>query len=194
MKYTCTLLPVYLLLLVFLFAQGSNCLTSHVLPLDGQFHDYTISSTTGDAMHCTNLSSIYDGTGRLTIFSFTPTSTTCVLVNVATSNHQPAEVLLFGTCSGGGNLANNSWDEASSICFNDGTGLWAPSKSFTFLPGTTYYLRVWTPGPGTIAMSANTYAPPNNSCSGATFIGTIPVTDNNACHKPSAEVTLERVL
>jgi hypothetical protein len=42
-------------------------------------------------------------------------------------------------------------------------------------------------------MCANTYNPPNNFCSGATLIGTIPVTDNNACHKPSSEVSIESI-
>ncbi|HEV8284542.1 MAG TPA: T9SS type A sorting domain-containing protein [Chitinophagaceae bacterium] len=193
MKYTGILLPVYLLLLpAFLFAQtGSTCSAPYVIPLDNQCHDYTISATTGTTIHCTGVIPGYSGTGRLTIFSFTTNATaSCVLINLTTSGGQPAEVLFYEGC-GGGSLHENDRDDYSSVCFNDGTGLWAPSETFTLASNTTYYLRVWTPGSGTITMCAKSYDPPNNNCTGATPIGSTPVTDNNACHKPAQGIAPE---
>jgi len=174
------------------FAQGTSCNNSDVLTLDGVCRDYTISATTGSAIHCTT--GIYTGTGRLTIFSFTTNAAAaCVLIHLTTSGAQPAEVTLWTKCTSGGagNLQND--DPASSICFDDGTGDWAPCETLVLLPSTVYYLRVWTPGPGTINMCAKHYNPPNNTCAGATPIGTTPIVDNNACNKGSTEVLPEQL-
>jgi len=59
----------------------------------------------------------------------------------------------------------------------------------TLLPNTTYYLRVWTPNAGTLTMSATNYPPPNTLCNGASWISEDARSDNNACAKPSTEVT-----
>ena len=168
------------------FSQGNSCSTPYSLTLDGVSRDYSITSLTGLALHCTN--SIYVGTGHITIFSFTTNaSASCVLIDLTTSGLQPAEALLYNKCSGGGALQN--LETASSVCFDDGTGLWAPSETLVLMPNHLYFLRVWTPGTGTLTLSAKNYDPPNNTCAGATVIGTTPVADNNACHKPSTEVT-----
>jgi hypothetical protein len=48
---------------------------------------------------------------------------------------------------------------------------------------------VWTAAAGTITMSATNYPPPNNLCTGASWISEDITKDNNACAKPSTEVT-----
>ena len=172
-------------------AQGDDCNNPYSLTLDGVCRSYTISSTADVALHCTN-STYYSGTGRTTIFSFKTNATaSCVLINLTTSGNQPAEVMIYETCTGGGSLHTPLL--TSSVCFDDGTGLWAPCETEVLLANTTYFLRVWTPGSGTLTMCAKNYDPPNNFCSGATPIGAIPITDNNACNKGSTEVLPEQL-
>src|SRR5689334_15129364 len=167
-------------------SQGTSCSSPYTLISDAVCRDYTISSLTGTAQHCTVPA--YSGTGRVTIFSFTTNNSgACVLVNLTTSGSQAAEVTLYTKCSGGGSLQNLA--ATSSVCFDDGAGLWAPCETLTLQANTTYFLRIWTPGPGTLTLCTRNYDPPNNSCAGATPVGNTPVYDNNACHKPSAEVT-----
>jgi hypothetical protein len=179
------------------FAQGTSCNNSHVLTLDGVCRDYTISTSTGTADHCSTSpygGALYTGTGRITIFSFTTNASgSCVLIDLTTSGGQAAEVTLWAKCTSGGagNLQNP--EDPSSICFNDGTGLWAPHQNLILAASTTYFLRVWTPGPGTITMCARNYTPPNSLCSGATAIGPTPIPDNNACHKGTTEVLPEHL-
>jgi hypothetical protein len=168
------------------FSQGTGCTTPFVLIPDAVCRTYTLASVNGSAIHCNT--SIYTGTGYVTIFSFTTNASgDCVLINLTTSGNQPAEVTLFDKCSGGGALQNQ--EATSSVCFDDGTGLWAPCETVTLIGSKTYFLRIWTPGPGTITLCTKNYTPPNNTCSGATLIGSVPVTDNNACHKPGTGVT-----
>jgi hypothetical protein len=174
------------------FGQGTSCNNSLALTLDGVCRDYTISTSTGSATHCSG--ALYSGTGRYTFFTFiTNGSGSCVLINLTTSSGQAAEVTLWTKCTSGGagNLQNP--EDPSSVCFNDGTGFWAPHQSLTLLANTTYYLRVWTPGPGTLTMCAKSYAPPNNTCAGATAISSTPLLDNNSCNKPSTEVLPENL-
>jgi hypothetical protein len=171
---------------IFAQGQGASCNTPHVLTLDSVSRDFSVSPTSGNAAEC---SSGFSGSGKITVFSFTTNgSGSCVLVHIATSAPvQPAEVSLYTGCGGTGTC--QGLQTGSSVCFVDGTGYWAPSQILTLLPNTTYYLRVWTPAAGTITMSAQNYPPPNNLCSGATWISTTATDDNNACEKPSTEVT-----
>jgi len=167
-------------------SQGASCSSPYVLIQDGVCRDYAITSLTGTAQHCTD--ALYSGTGHVSIFSFTTNNVgACVLVNLTTSGLQAAEVTLYSKCSGGGALQN--LQATSSVCFNDGTGFWAPCETLTLAANTTYFLRIWTPGTGTLTLCTKNYNPPNSTCSGATPVGNTPVYDNNACHKPSAEVT-----
>jgi hypothetical protein len=167
-------------------SQGTGCSNPYVLSTDAVCRNYTISAVTGTAAHCTDLT--YLGIGRLTFFSFTTDNTgNCVLINLTSSGYQNVEVMLYAKCSGGGALQNV--ETSSSVCFNDGTGLWAPCETLALSPNTTYFLRVWTPGSGTLTLCARNYPPPNNTCEGATPIGGTPVSDNNACHKPGTGVT-----
>ena len=78
---------------------------------------------------------------------------------------------------------------ASSMCFDDGQGLWAPAHSYTLLPNTTYHLRIKTTTAGSITICAQHYTPPNDDCAGALAIGPTPVPDNNSCHKAGPVVT-----
>lgn len=170
----------------FAYSQGASCSSPHVLALDIISRNFSVSPTSGNAAEC---SSGFSGSGKITIFSFTTdASGSCVLVHIATSAPvQAAEVSLYTGCGGTGTC--QGLQTGSSVCFVDGTGYWAPSQTLTLLPNTTYYLRVWTPAAGTITMSARNYPPPNNLCSGASYIGPTATSDNNACAKPSTEVT-----
>ena len=169
-------------------AQGTSCSSPYDLVLDDVCRDYTISSTTGTALYCTDVA--YTTTGRITIFSFTP-SASCVLINMTVSGDQPTEVLLYSGCTGGGGL--QSQQPTSSMCFNTGQGLWAPAETLILTAGHTYYLRVWTPGTGTINMCAKNYDPPNDDCTGSTPIGPGPLSDNNACAKPGPGVVASQL-
>ena len=170
----------------YVYSQGASCNNPHVLALDTVSRNFTCSPTSGNAAEC---SSGFSGNGKITIFSFTTNASgSCVLVHVASSAPvQPVEVSLYTGCGGTG--ACSGLQTGSSVCFVDGTGYWAPSQTLTLSPNTTYYLRVWTPGAGTITMSARNYPPANNLCSGASWISPDATDDNNACAKASTEVT-----
>lgn len=168
------------------FGQGAGCNNPHVLALDSVSRNFSVSPTSGNSAEC---GSGFSGSGKITVFSFTTNASgSCVLVHIATSAPvQVAEVALYSGCGGTGTC--QGLQTGSSVCFVDGTGYWAPSQTLTLLPNTTYYLRVWTPAAGTLTMSAINYSPPNNLCSGASWISTNATDDNNACAKPSTEVT-----
>lgn len=167
------------------FAQGTSCLSPFSLILDSVSRNYTISSSNGNSSHCT--APEFSGTGKITVFTITTNaSASCVLLNLSTSPVQAAEVTFYTGCSGGGNCQGPV--DANAVCFSDGAGYWAPAESYTLSPNTTYYLRIWTPGTGTLTLSATHYTPPNNLCSGATNISPVATNDNNACNKPSTEV------
>ena len=170
----------------YLYPQGASCNNPHVLALDTVSRNFTCSPTSGNAAEC---SSGFSGNGKITIFSFTTNAAgSCVLVHVASSAPvQPVEIALYTGCGGTGSCSG--LQTGSSVCFVDGTGYWAPSQTLTLSPNTTYYLRVWTPGAGTLTMSARNYPPPNNLCSGASWISPDATSDNNACVKASTEVT-----
>jgi hypothetical protein len=186
--------PVKFVILVMLcaisaqaFGQGASCTNPHVMTLDTVSRNYTVSPTSGNAAHCNSAG--FSGTGKITIFRFTTdASASCVLVHVNTSAPvQPVEIALYTGCGGSG--AVSGLQSTSSVCFSDGVGYWAPFEQLVLTPNTTYYLRVWTPAAGTLTMSARNYPPPNNLCSGATYISTTPTTDQNSCNKASTEVT-----
>lgn len=178
------ILVMLCLISAYAFPQGASCNNPHILALDSVSRNFSVSPTSGNAAEC---SSGFSGNGKITVFSFTTNgSGSCVLVHIATSAPvQVAEVAMYSGCSGGN---FQGLQTGSSVCFVDGTGYWAPKEILTLLPNTTYYLRVWTPGAGTLTMSAINYTPPNNLCSGATWISPAPTDDNNACAKPSTEV------
>jgi len=171
----------------FAFSQGASCTNPHVMTLDSISRNYTISPTSGNAAHCNTAE--FNGTGKITIFRFTTdASASCVLVHVSSSAPvQPVEIAMYTGCGGSG--ACSGLQSTSSVCFSDGVGYWAPFEQYVLAPNTTYYLRVWTPAAGTLTMSARNYPPPNNLCSGATYISTTPTTDQNSCNKASTEVT-----
>lgn len=156
-------------------AQGATCATAIPLILDDVCRDYTTSSSTGGALVCS-----YSLNTPITYFSFTTNAAAePVLLDITAPGGQPCEVVMYnGTSCSGGNL-----NSASSICFDDGEGLWSVSETYTLAPNTTYTLRIRTTIAGTITICGKYYTPPNDDCSGAFEIGPIPITDNNACHK-----------
>ena len=186
--------PVKLVILVMLcitttyaFSQGASCTNPHVMALDTVSRNYTISPTSGNAAHCNT--SEFNGTGKITIFRFTTNASgSCVLVHVkSTSPVQPVELAMYTGCGGTGTCSG--LQTTSSVCFSDGEGYWAPFEQYVLAPNTTYYLRAWTPDAGTLTLSATNYPPPNNLCSGATYISSVATNDQNACNKASTEVT-----
>ena len=161
-------------------AQGTSCATPIAIPLDGVCRNYTISSSTGSNLICTVL-----GTSPITYFSVTTNSAAQdMMLNITGPGGLPVEVAMYGgTACNNGNL-----EPASSICFYDGTGVWAPAETYVLLPNKTYILRIKTGTTGTIQICGKNYTPPNDACPGATQIGTLLINDNNACHKPEAGV------
>ena len=77
---------------------------------------------------------------------------------------------------------------SSSICFDDGEGLWAPHACYVLQPNRTYYLRIKTATACDITVSGQYVSPANNNCIGALALGMEAIAQNNACHKPSADV------
>jgi hypothetical protein len=185
MKYARFILPAYLLLPVFLFSQsGATCGTAILLTLDGVIRNYSTSSSTGGYVLCLGA-----GTSPITWFQFTTNaSAECPLLNVTASDGFDCEVALYSACNGSGNLIT-----ASSMCFYDGGGLWAPAQSVPVSANTTYYLRIKTSTACNISIGGQPYAPDNNSCSGAFSISTVGISDNNSCHQPGTGITASQL-
>lgn len=163
----CLLFPLYCL------SQGSTCSNAIALSLDGVCRDYATSSSTGANVLCTGSSS------TITWFSFTTNSTPDnVLMNITDPSGQPMEVAMYTACTG-----SNPLVLGSSMCFDDGKGLWAPEELYSLSANTTYMLRIKTTGATTLSICAQHHTPVNDDCDGATFVSTVPVSDNNANHK-----------
>lgn len=176
-----TLIALFCLLKI--SAQGSSCSSPIAINLNGVINSYSTSTSLGLPVVC----SAYATTSPVTWFSFTTNATTeCPLLNITASDHANCEIALYTDCAG--NMTNNL-EAPSSMCFDDGEGLWAPSQTFSVLANHTYYLRVKTSSACTISIGGQYYTPSNNNCIGATSVTTSSFTDNNACHKPSTEVT-----
>ncbi len=154
--------------------QGSTCSNPYPLLLDGVSRNFVTSASTGNSVVCG-----YANSTPITFFSITTNgSAECVLLSITAPTAQPCEIAMYagGSCTGG-NLQSSS-----SMCFDDGQGVWAPSETYVLTPNTTYILRIKTTTVGSITISGQHYSPPNDNCLGAMSLGPIPVTDNNACH------------
>ena len=182
MKPAGFLIFITLLLPVLVFSQqGATCANPYVIPIDGVLRTFATSASTGNAVVCS-----YSNGTPLTYFSFTTNSSAeCVLLDITAPTAQPCEIAMYagGSCTGG-NLQS-----ASSMCFDDGQGLWAPAETYTLAANTTYILRIKTTTSGNISIAGQHYTPPNNTCSGATQLSPTAIDDNNACHKPGTGVT-----
>lgn len=166
--YFCTILPATS------FSQGSTCSNAHALQMDGVCRNFITSSSTGGNVLCTD-----NGNTPVTWFSFTTNSIPDnVLINITDPSGQPAEIAMYTACNG-----SNPLHLGSSMCFEDGKGLWAPEELFNLAPNTTYMLRVKTMSSSTLSICAKYYTPPNDDCAGAFSISDEPLTDNNAAHK-----------
>lgn len=162
---------------------GASCGTAIPLPLDGVTRNFTTSSNTGNAVVCVNGG--YTSSSPVTWFSFTTNaSAEMPLLDLTAADSSSCEVAMYTGCNGG-----NILQASSSICFDDGWGLWAPAHNFTLSANTTYYLRIKTHSATQLKMIAQNHTPTNNLCSGATPVGIVPIKDNNATNRPSAEVT-----
>ena len=181
MKQLITLLYINLLIPYFSFSQGSSCATAIPIPLDGVCRNYTTSSSTGGNLVCTDY-----GTTPITYFSITSNSSAQdMLLNITGPGSQAVEVGFYNgtTCN------NGAFEPASSICFYDGTGSWAPAESFIITPNQTYILRIKTQTTGTIRICGQSLTPANKDCLNATQIGTILTFDNNSAHKPGTGIS-----
>jgi hypothetical protein len=162
---------------------GGNCGPAIPLSLDGVTRNFSTSSSTGNAVVCTNGG--YTVSSPVTWFSVTTNgSAEMPLLDVTAADSSSCEVAMYTGCNGG-----NILQSGSSVCFDDGWGLWAPAHNYTLLANTTYYLRIKTHSATQLKINAQNYTPTNNLCSGATPVGTVPINDNNACNRPSSEVT-----
>src|SRR4030095_4740217 len=175
------ILPAYLLLPVFLFAQpGATCGTAIPLTLDNVVRNYATSSTTGANVLCTN-----NGTTPITWFSFTTSATAeCPLLTISVSDGLDCEVAVYSGCNGAATPILTS-----SMCFYDGQGLWAPAMPSPFAANNSYYLRIKTSTACTISIGGQSYTPSHEDCLGATSISTVGISDNNSCHRAGPGVT-----
>jgi hypothetical protein len=155
---------------------GTACGTPIVLTLDGVTRTYATSSSSGSAVICTS----YTGTSPITYFSFTTNSTPDkVLIDITAPTSDPCEIAMYNNSCG-------TLYSSNSMCFDDGQGLWSFGHAFAIQPNTTYKLRIKTTTAGNITINAKYYNPSNNTCIGATGIGSTPTTDNNACNSPGS--------
>src|SRR5688572_33061471 len=136
-------MKTYVILLLFFspcikaLSQGDDCANAINIPLDGSTNNYSTSSATGSNVLCT-----VNGTTPITWFKFTTNaSAVCPLLDISTSDGQPLEIAMYTGCTGN---MNNNLESASSMCFQDGTGLWAPAHDYVLTGNTTYYLRIKT--------------------------------------------------
>jgi len=176
--YICAILLVPFLS----FSQpGSSCASPIPITMDSISRSYTISASTGSNVVCSSL-----GTSPITYFSLVANSSgQNMILRITGPNTGWVEVAFYD----GTSCTNGYLETASSICFYDGTGLWAPSENFVITPNKTYILRIKTAATGTLTIQGYYYTPPNNSCATAMPIGTILSFDNNAAHKPAADIS-----
>ena len=163
-------------------AQGDSYTNAITIEMDGVVRDYPTSTGSGANVLCTN-----NGTTPVTWFSFTTINDgICPLLSFTASDELPCEIAMYTSISGN---INNNLEVNSSMCFYDGTGLWAPAETFIVSAGKTYYIRIKTSSDCTIKMAGQFITPSNDDCSGAMSIGTTATSDNNACHLPGPQVT-----
>ena len=181
MKRNCILICVILLVPFLSFSQpGSSCASPYSITMDSISRSYTISASTGSNVLCTS-----SGTSPVTYFSVVANSSgQNMILKISGPNTGRVEVAFYN----GTSCTNGNFETASSICFYDGTGVWAPSENFVITPNQTYILRIKTATTGSLTIQGYYYTPPNNSCGTARPISTILSFDNNAAHKPAAGI------
>lgn len=182
MKRNCILICVILLVPFLSFSQpGSSCASPYSITMDSISRSYTISASTGSNVLCTS-----SGTSPVTYFSVVANSSAQnMILKITGPNTGRVEVAFYN----GTSCTNGNFETESSICFYDGTGLWAPSQNFVITPNQTYILRIKTAVTGTLTIQGYYYTPPNNSCATAMPISTILSFDNNAAHKPAVGIS-----
>jgi len=182
MKYAAIILAECLVLPILIWSQtGASCADPIPITMDGVCRNYTVSSATGSNLVCTALA-----TTSITYFSVTSNASAQeMLLKIKWPTVGHVEVAFYHSTS----CTNGNLESASSICFYDGQGDWAPAPDFVITPNTTYILRIKTPTTGSIQICGQYYTPPNNSCATAMPIGPILTFDNNATHKPGTGIT-----
>ncbi|HET9434597.1 MAG TPA: hypothetical protein VFO37_12610 [Chitinophagaceae bacterium] len=166
MKRNCILICVILLVPFLSFSQpGSSCASPYSITMDSISRSYTISASTGSNVLCTS-----SGTSPVTYFSVVANSSAQnMILKITGPNTGRVEVAFYN----GTSCTNGNFETESSICFYDGTGLWAPSQNFVITPNQTYILRIKTAVTGTLTIQGYYYTTPNNSCATEMPISTI---------------------
>jgi len=183
MKYTGMLVPVLLLYAFSATSQGTTCATAIPLIMDGVIRSYSTSNSTGANVVCPGST-----VSPVTFFSFTTNAAAeCPLLTI-TAPGGACEVAMYTACNGGNVLQENS-----SMCLDDGEGLWAPAHDYVLRANTQYIIRIRTASAGNISIGAQHFKPLNDDCFGATPIGKNTISDNNACHKGGPGVTADQL-
>lgn len=180
------LVAVGLVMYADVLAQGDSYSNPIPVTMDAVVRNYPTSSATGNNVVCTDI----DNT-PVTWFSFTANSNAhCPLISITTSDGLPCEIALYNSASGN---INNNLEVSSSMCFDDGTGLWAPAETFIVSNNKEYFLRIKTRTACTISIGGQHKRPGNDDCPGAFTIGTTPMGDNNSCHLPGPAVSPDQL-
>jgi hypothetical protein len=155
----------------------STCATAIPVLFDKFCRDYTPTGTNSQTVICN-----HSGPDKFMYFTWTTGSIVkCPRIKLSTSNASPFEVALYkGGCN------NGSVVTPSSMCMEDGDGIWSPDSYNPLEPNTTYYLRVRVKGnfTGTINICADHDNNLNDNCANALQIGTNYVWDDNGCNTP----------
>lgn len=178
------LILVGLLCPAILLAQGDNCANAIPLISDGVCRTYSFSTATEPSVSSCH----YTGSGRVIYFKLPFTNGDPVpCVAIETSLSGPAN--LEGAVMSGTSTCNNSGMYYQTVCFEDGTGFWAPNDGnvygemdFFFI--NDYYVRFRAEAGfnGQITICAKENTPTNLHCQQASSLSNIPTWFNNACH------------
>ena len=159
-------------------APSNPCNNFAIDPL-GTGSDYS-PLPTGVANRCG-----YANDRRVTWFKFIPTTSTCPVFKITPDTDVDIEVAFFTGTGTGLQTASTVCMPKTSVGVGGVGGIWAPALPFTFVAGTTYYLRIYTNindnNPHFLNICAKPYTPPNDLCSGATRIDNNGIQDNNVC-------------
>lgn len=156
-------------------AQGSTCNDAIDIPLDGVLRTYSSSGSLATAVLCAD-----NGSTPVTFFKFTTNaSAQCPLFDIFVQDGQATEIAFYTSCSGN---MNNNLDLISSMCFNDGRGLWAPAETYVLSPNTVYILRIKTSSATDLQIAGQYFTPQNDNCTGALSISPNAIADHNSCH------------
>lgn len=161
----------FLLLLLPFFANSQTCGTAINIPLDGTCKTINTSTLSSNSSGCVS--------GVLTYFQFTTdNSGRCVELSF---NGSASYIEVHTACTGQTFLAG------SSLCMEDGRGVWATDYNSPLQANSTYKVKYWS-SQGSVQVCGRYRTVLNDNCQTATGIDGTPRIDNNACHTPGPGV------